>query len=155
MNQLLTDMSLERLTVLYESLPDELVRALDGPIGKALNSRPSSVARRPVALRMRALRAFLKRTRDDAVAGEVLRAYLLGPRKALVTTFLDATGVPHDEGQIEGDEEPASEKVAATVAQLVEEHGRDDVILYLEVALRQWPEHEAIEKALQDLRAAT
>ena len=154
LHHLLTDMSLERLTNLYEALPQELVRALDVPIGKALNSRPASVARRPIEMRMKALRAFLKRTRDDTIAGELLRAYLLGPRKDLVVSFLDETGVAHEDGEIADDSEPDVEKVEAAVAKLLQEQAVEDVALYLEIATRQWPENEAVAKALADLPSA-
>ncbi|MCB9897193.1 MAG: hypothetical protein H6825_04235 [Planctomycetes bacterium] len=149
MHLLLTEMSLDRLTTLYEALPEELVRALDVPIGKALNSRPGSVARRPVPMRMKALRAFLKRTRDDTIAGELLRAYLLGPRKDLVVSFLDATGVAHEEGEISDDSEPAADKVGPAVEALLAQFDREDVVLYLEIATRQWPENEAIAAELE------
>ena len=53
--------------------------------------------------------------RDEALAGELLRAYLLGPRKDLVTAFLDATGVRHEDGQVGDDAQPDADKVPAAV----------------------------------------
>lgn len=155
MYQLLTDMSLERLTRFYEALPEPVSRALDAPIAQALNSRPVSVARRPLSMRVKALRAFFVRKRDDGLAGELLRAYLLGPRKDLVVGFLEATGVAHEDGQIEDDEaRPDELKVPAAVAGLLEAHDPEDVALYLHVARLQWPESAAVAEALQSLTTA-
>ncbi len=154
MLQLIDSMSLERLTALYESLEERGQRALDGPIGKALNSRPQTVAKRPLPMRIKALRAFILRTRDEDLALELVRSYLLGPRKDLVTGFLDGVGVPHEDGSIEGDDEPAEDKVAETLEALGQEHDPGDVLLYLEVAAMQWPESEAVKKALEERKAA-
>ena len=155
MYQLLTDLDLDRLGALYESLERPAQQILDGAIGKALNSRPQKVAKRPLEMRMKALRSWLLRTRDDELAGELLRAYLLGPRKELVTSFLDATGVPHEDGTVEEeDAKPDEAKVAEAVKGLLKDHHEGDVRLYLEIAVRQWPESEGLKTALDELRAA-
>src|SRR5262249_26818231 len=78
-------LSPERFASLYGALPVDISTALDGAIARMLNSRVASVRKQPEALRAKALRAFLVRTRDEAVAGDVLRAYFLGPRLPLVT----------------------------------------------------------------------
>lgn len=154
MHELLTAMPLERLQGLYEALPDELARALDAPIAKALNSRPQTVAKRPVVMRMKALSAWLRRTRDDTLAGELLRTYLLGPRKELVVDFLDATGVEHEDGEIEGDGAPDEARVPDALEALLADHDPGDVALYLEVATRQWPDSEAVTAARDKAKAA-
>src|SRR6185295_12981124 len=96
----------ERFAAVYGALPTELSQALDGVIARMLNSRVASVRRQPEALRARALRAWIVRHRDEDVAGDLLRAYFLGPRQPLVTAFLDATGVPHENGQVTDDGAP-------------------------------------------------
>jgi hypothetical protein len=145
--QLLTEMSPERLTELYESLDARAQRALDDPISKALNSRPQTVAKRPLGMRMKALRAHLMRTRDDDLAGELIRAYLLGARKELVTDFLGGVGIEHEDGTVEGDDAPDEAKVASTVETLLSKHAAADVQLYLEVAAMQWPESKSVVAA--------
>ena len=155
MHRLLTDMPIERLTALYTALPEETVMALASPIAQALNSRPTVAARRPEAMRVKALRAFLIKRRDDDLAAEILRAYFLGPRVELVKAFLDGTGVEHEDGTVEDeDAEPDASKVAATVKTLLAGHEAEDVHLYLEVARRQWPDNEALTKAAQGLQAS-
>lgn len=151
MHRLLTELSPERLAGLYAALPEQVRRALDVPIARALNSRPASVGKRPEALRVKALRSYLVRTRDDEVAGDLLRAYLLGPRADLVKGFLDATGVAHEDGQVEGDAEPAPDKVGPAVEALLGTHEREDVHLYLQVARVQWPDNQGVADALQRL----
>jgi hypothetical protein len=64
------------------------------------------VAKQPEALRVKALRTWIGRQKDDAVAGDLLRAYFLGPRKALVIQFLDATGTAHEDGQVTEEGQP-------------------------------------------------
>jgi hypothetical protein len=152
MYQLLTEMTPDRLTAVYEALDERFQRALDEPIGKALHSRPQTIARRPVSLRVKALRSFLVKQRDSDLASEMLRAYLLGARKELVTDFLDGSGVPHKEGVIEGEEEPDAKKVGTAVSKLLEAHDPADVVLYLEIAVLQWPENEALQEALEAQR---
>ncbi|RKY22024.1 MAG: hypothetical protein DRQ55_02435 [Planctomycetota bacterium] len=156
MHQLLTEMPPERLGQIYEALPEPVQRALDTPIGQALNSRPGSVSRRPLALRVKALRSWLTRKRDDGLAGDLLRAYLLGPRKELVAAFLDSTGLEHEDGQLTDDEaKPDEAKIASTVATLTEAYEPDDVRLYLEIAVLQWPDSEALGEALTQLRPSS
>jgi hypothetical protein len=137
----------ERFANLYGALPPDLSAALDGPIARMLNSRVPSVRRQPQALRARALRAWIVRQRDEDVAGDLLRVYFLGPRLPLVTSFLDATGVKHEKGQIGDDAEPDPAKVPAAVEALQKEFEADDVRLYLAVAARQWPENKAVLEA--------
>jgi len=153
--RLLTEMSVDRLAVVYEALPEEMTLALSGPIGQALNSRPQSVAKRPVGMKVRGLRAFLLKKKDETLSAEMLRAYFLGPRADLVKQFLDATGVAHEDGQVEHeDSQPDPKKVATAVKALREKHDDEDVDLYLRVAAIQWPENEGLAKAVEDVTAS-
>jgi hypothetical protein len=149
--QLVADLSPERFTTLYRALPDEMRQALDAPVARVLNARPAFVRRQPEALKVKALRAFLARERDDTLSGEILRSYFLGPRKPLVVAFLDATGVKHEDGQVADEAAPDTAKVPEAVKALLAAHERDDVALYLRIAAIQWPENEAIRKALAEL----
>jgi len=143
----------ERFATLYRSLDPPLARALDGAIAQVLHSRVQTVAKQPEAIRVKALRNWISRQKDDAVAGDLLRAYFLGPRKPLVIQFLDATGTEHEEGQVTEEGKPDADKVPDAVKALLADHDRDDVRLYLQIAARQWPEVPAIGEALADLPA--
>ena len=149
MRELITEMSPERLERLYTELPDGARMGLDVVIAKVLNSRLETVRRRPMAMKIKALRAWFQRSKDDDLALDVMRGYFLGPRQALVTDFLDATGVAHEEGQVEDDDAaPDEASVPEAVKTLCAKHEPDDVRLYLEVATRQWPESQALQDAL-------
>jgi hypothetical protein len=149
---LLTGMSPERLETLYTSLPDGEQAALDVAVARVLNSRVDVARRRPMPMRIKALRAWFQRSRDDDLALDVLRGYLLGPRQQLVTDFLDATGVAHEEGQVEDDDaSPDGAKVPEAVQALAAKHDPVDVRLYLEVARRQWPQVPELTAALESL----
>ncbi|HZJ72615.1 MAG TPA: hypothetical protein VFF36_16895 [Planctomycetota bacterium] len=153
MHDILIALPPERFAALYRSLDPPLARALDGAIAQVLHARVQSVAKQPEGLRVKALRTWISRQKDDAVAGDLLRAYFLGPRKALVIQFLDATGTPHEEGQVTDDGKPDAAKVADAVKALLADHDRDDVRLYLQIAARQWPEVPALGEALAGLPA--
>ena len=153
MRELLTAMSPERLERLYTDLPDGARMALDAVIARVLNSRVETVRRRPLAMKIKALRAWFQRSKDDDLALDVLRGYFLGPRQQLVTDFLDATGVAHEEGQVQDDDAAPDEgKVPDAVKTLCDKHDPDDVRLYLEVATRQWHESQALKDALAGLQ---
>jgi hypothetical protein len=143
----------ERFATLYRSLDPPLARALDGAIAQVLHSRVQTVAKQPEAIRVKALRNWISRQKDDAVAGDLLRAYFLGPRKPLVIQFLDATGTEHEEGQVTEEGRPDPAQVPDAVKALLADHDRDDVRLYLQIAARQWPEVPALAEALADLPA--
>ena len=153
MHDLLIALPPERFANLYRSLDPPLARALDGAIAQVLHARVQSVAKQPEAIRVKALRHWIGRQKDDAVAGDLLRAYFLGPRKPLVIQFLDATGTPHEEGQVTDEGKPDAAKVPDAVKALLADHDRDDVRLYLQIAARQWPEVPALGEALAGLPA--
>jgi hypothetical protein len=153
-HQFLIALPPDRFASLYQSLEPEVARALDGVIARMLNSRVSSVGRTPVAMRVKALRAWIVRERDDAVAGDLLAAYFLGPRKVLVTSFLDATGVEHEDGRVNGDGKPDAGKLDDAVAALLAEHDREDVRLYLQVAAQQWPDVPQLKAAAEGVAPA-
>ena len=84
-------------------------------------------------------------TQDDR--NMAMLAHLL----AIVLGFLDGTGVKHEEGEVDDEAgDPDPKKVAATVKQLCADHDPADVKLYLSVAVIQWPDSEAVAKALAD-----
>lgn len=153
MHDLLIALPPDRFATLYRSLDAPLARALDGAIAQVLHSRVQSVAKQPEAIRVKALRNWITRQKDDAVAGDLLRAYFLGPRKPLVIQFLDATGTPHEEGQVTDEGKPDPARVPDAVAALLNDHDRDDVRLYLQIAARQWADIPAIAEALAGLPA--
>ena len=153
MFRLLTELPAERFAAIYEALPDDMSRAFDPAIARVLNARMPKVRKTPVAMRAKALRAFLMRERDEDVAGDILRAYFLGPRLELVTDFLDGVGVKHEKGQVEDESEPDGGRVPAAIDAVLEDHDRGDLGLYLQIATVQWPEVEALKHAAEEFAA--
>lgn len=154
MRALVLELSDERFAALVEALPAPFQGALDVAAAKVLNSRPQSMRKRPLAMKLKALRVYLTRNKDDELPGEMLRAYFLGPRLDLVKTFLDTTGVAHEDGQVEDDAEPDAARVPAGVEAVAAAHDDEDVTLYLRIAAMQWPENAGIAEAIQGRQAA-
>jgi hypothetical protein len=78
---------------------------------------------------------------------DLFGAYLMKERKELVTGFLDATGVAHEDGMLEDLDEsrPAADKVREAVSSLDQSFDKDDVTLYLSMCAEQWPDIEEID----------
>ena len=77
----------------------------------------------------------------DAVAGRILIAYHLANRRPMMSRFLDALGVPHDEGVIKEDgPAPDASKLAPAAAEIGREFPLDEVRLYLNTLVCQDPE---------------
>jgi len=71
-------------------------------------------------------------------------------KKELVTGFLDATGVAHEDGMIQDmdDDGPAADKIGAAVKELDSTFAPEDVTLYLALCVEMWPQSEALQAAL-------
>jgi hypothetical protein len=77
----------------------------------------------------------------DPIAGRVLVLYHLTDQRALMSRFLDALGIEHENGLIkEDDVKPDPAKLAPAAAALAQEFPPDDVRLYLTTLLCQDPE---------------
>lgn len=130
----------ERFLSLYESLAQNGFGPLDGEVAKALKFRPQAIRKLPMAQRARRARAILLQANNAELTYELFGSYLLKTRKQLISSFLDETGVEHDEGMIGNVEEdrPAVDKLDAAVAKLDGEHPEGDVTLYLSMCATQW-----------------
>lgn len=105
-------------------------------VARAMNFRSKSVQSLPVERRARAL-ARLPDV-SDAVATRLLIAHHFRSKRPLMGAFLDALGIPHDDGVITGDEgipAPAAEKLAAAIAAVRSGFPDADVTLYLRTLL--------------------
>jgi hypothetical protein len=134
-------MSPERFLAIYQSLETKGFGPLDNEVAKSLRFRPQGVRKLPMEQRARRAKSLLEASRNAELAYELFGTYLLKNKKELVTGFLDATGVPHQEGMIEDLDgaKPASEKVAPVVAELDQKFPAEDVTLYLALCAAQWP----------------
>lgn len=100
-------------------------------IAKRLNFRPKSVQALPIDRRARHL-AQLSDV-SDAVATRALIAYHFSAKRDLMSAFLDALGIAHENGLIaaESVEPPGPEALSAAVRTVRAAFPREDADLYL------------------------
>ena len=134
-------MSEERFLALYEALEQRGFGPLDGEVAKVLNFRPHAIRKLPMAQRARRAKLLLERSKNAELAYELFGTYLMKTKKDLITRFLDATGVEHEEGMIADIEasRPDAGKLGDAVETLDRDFGREDVTLYLSMCAEQWP----------------
>jgi hypothetical protein len=146
----LKQMSPERFLAIYQGLEVQGFGPLDKEVALSLRFRPQAVTKLPMAQRARRARTLLEAGRSAELAYEVFGAYLIRHRKDLVTGFLDATGVKHEDGMVEdvGRERPDGAKVEAAVKDLDARFPPEDVTLYLVLAAEQWPDVAPLRAAL-------
>jgi hypothetical protein len=110
-----------------------------GAIASALKFRPQTVTTWP---RTKLVSEAARLPLEDV---QLLSAYLvdlhLGHRRPMMAAFLDALGVPNDEGKIDSDKIEVPPQDAATLRRaadaLVEKYPADDVVTYFLTLLLQ------------------
>jgi hypothetical protein len=139
-------MSDERFLALYEALAQRGFGPLDAEVAKALKFRPQAIRKLPMETRARKARRLIEARRNAELCYELFGSYLVRTKKELVTSFLDATGVGHEDGMIADVEaaQPDPAKVPDAVRALDAEHPPEDVTLYLALCVEQWPDHERL-----------
>src|SRR3954462_11279622 len=107
-------MSADRFLAIYTSLETKGFGPLDGEVAKSLRFRPQAIRKIPMEQRARRARTIMEHAANAELAYELFGAYLIKHKKDLVTGFLDATGVKHEDGMIEDVEhqKPSKEKLA-------------------------------------------
>lgn len=145
----LKQLSDARFAQIYAGLEHNGFGPLDGDVAKALKFRPQAIRKLPMDQRARRARSILLATKNAEMAYEVFGAYLLRNHKALVTGFLDKTGVQHQDGMIEDLEavRPDEAKVPGALAELDKSFAPDDVTLYLAMCTQHWPDSTAVASA--------
>ena len=143
-------MSPERFLALYQSLERDGFGPLDGEVARSLHFRPQAIRKLPMQQRAKRARMLIESSSNSDLAYEIVGGYLLKTRKDLVTSFLDATDVPHEQGMIEdiADRQPTRSKIAPAIAELDVKFPREDVTLYLVLCVEQWPEIKEFSKLL-------
>jgi hypothetical protein len=73
---------------------------------------------------------------------EIFGAYLIARHRELVTGFLEATGVKHENGMLEDldNNVPDAAKIEGAVNELDAKFDPADVTLYLALCAEQWPQ---------------
>jgi hypothetical protein len=121
---------------------------LDGEVAKSLRFRPQAIRKLPIEQRAKRARTLIESQRNAELAYELFGAYLMKHAKGLVTGFLDATGVEHQDGMIEDVDRaaPAKDKIAGAVAELDAKFAPEDVTLYLALCAQQWPKVRELDE---------
>jgi len=141
-------LALDILTYLHET-DKPLYRATLGAVAEARKLRPVFLERQPRPQRHALMLATLARPALDLVAGNVLRAWLLKKHKQMLADFLDALGIPHQDGVVE-ELPPAMDdaKVRAAVDALLAKYPPEAVAVYLhafsEMNTVGWPHLNAM-----------
>jgi hypothetical protein len=142
----------ERFLGLYESLSQHGFGPLDGEVAKLLKFRPVAIRKLPMGQRAKQARAILLGKNNAELCYELFGSYLIKQCKELVTSFLDATGVPHEDGMIENvdSHRPDKAKLAGALKALDQRYAREDVALYLSMCADQWPDLPELEQAWRE-----
>jgi len=129
-----------RFLALYTALSEHGFGPLDAEVAKLLKFRPQAIKKIPLAKRAKLARQWIEQKHNAELCYELFGTYLMRGKRELVTGFLDATGVKHENGLIEDVDhnQPAPDKVAAAVAALDAEFPPEDVTLYLALCAEQW-----------------
>jgi hypothetical protein len=94
-------LSEERFLALYEALGERGFGPLDAEVAKLLKFRPQAIRKIPFAKRAQLARQWIHQKHNAELCYELFGTYLVRKRRELVTGFLDATGVAHEDGMIE------------------------------------------------------
>jgi hypothetical protein len=146
----------ERFLTLYEDLSQQGFGPLDGEVAKVLRFRPQAIRKLPFPQRARKARQLLISRSNAELCYELFGSWLIQKRRDLVTGFLDATGVKHEEGMIEDldHNSPDEKKLAAAVKDLDGRFDPQDVTLYLSLCAEQWPSLKELDELWRSRSAA-
>jgi hypothetical protein len=125
------DLSADLLNWAYDA-DKSSYKATLAAVAQARHVRPLFLEKQPRAQRHATMIATLARPSLDAAAGTVLRSWLLGRHSAVITEFLDALGITHKNGVVDG--LPATvddDKLKQAVDAILGHHRREVVIVYL------------------------
>ena len=124
-------LALDILTYTYET-DKPLYRASLAAVADARKLRPVFLERQPRPQRNATMLATLTRPALDLVAGNLLRSWLLKKHRPMLADFLDALGIPHQEGVVEDLPATMDEaKLRAAVDVLVGKYPPEVVAVYL------------------------
>lgn len=136
-------LALEILTYTCEN-DKPVYRATLAAVAEARKLRPVFLERQPKPQRHATMLATLSRPALDAVANGLIRAWLLKKHKAMLTDFLNALAVKHEEGVVE-ELPPAMDdaKLKAAVDALLAKYPPETVAIYLhafdDMNEQKWP----------------
>ena len=135
------DRRLEAATAFWQEEGDAASRAeaIDA-IARHLRFRHKSVATMPVERQARTLASLPDPS--DSLAARLLVVYHFTRHRLMMAAFLDAIGVPHENGLIAGEDlrPPDAERCRTAARTLQSQFPAEDVSIYLGTLLAQDPE---------------
>jgi hypothetical protein len=118
---------------------------------KARHMRPQAARALPPDEQARALAGVLDP--GEPLASSMLVSLHLGTRRPMLATFLDACGLPHEDGLLKEEADGVAlteESVKAGLAALSAKHGPAEIRTYLNTLWLQDPDRWAVLQALPD-----
>ncbi|HVO13327.1 MAG TPA: hypothetical protein VMX54_21490 [Vicinamibacteria bacterium] len=141
----------------FANTPAELAAIALGALAKARHMRPQAARKLPPEAQARILASTLDP--GEPLAQGLLVALHLSERRPLLGAFLDALGLPHEEGLLEEDAEsapPVTEEAARQAVAALSGFPREHVLTYLNTLLLQDAERwAALEHAVEWVEAGT
>jgi len=116
---------------------DEMSRRVaTAQLAKSMRFREASMRKLPTGKKAQLLAARIGSADYEEFYEAALLAFHLSERKTLMAAFLDAWGIPHEDGAIGDDdyEPPSKESVRNAVVSLSDRFDRRDMLLYLATA---------------------
>jgi hypothetical protein len=146
----------ERFLTIYTALEQNGFGPLDGEVAKVMKFRPHAIKKLPMPQRSKRAKRILETGANAELCYELFGTYLIREHKDLVTGFLDATGVEHEEGMIEDLEnnKPDAKKLKDAIAELDGKFDAEDVTLYLALCAEQWPDVPELDALWRERLAA-
>ncbi len=137
-----------RFLSMYESLAQHGFGPLDGEVAKQLKFRPIAIRKLPMPQRAKQARSILLSKSNAELCYEFFGSYLIKNCKELVTGFLEATGVAHEDGMVEDLDKnrPDTAKLPGALKDLDSRFKPEDVTLYLSMCAEQWPSVPELEQ---------
>jgi hypothetical protein len=109
-----------------------LYRAVLAAVAEATHVRPAFLEKKPRAQRHVEMTSVLSRPRLEEAAANLLRGWLLKAQTGILKDFLDALGIPHENGVVEDFPNTVEDaKLKAAVDLLLEKYPAEKVIVYL------------------------
>lgn len=109
-----------------------LYRATMAAVAEARRVRPVFLERQPRAQRNETILATLTRPSMETAAATLLRGWLMKGHLGLLKDFLDALGIPHNEGVVDDlPESMPDDKLKPAVEKVLAKHPHEVVAVYL------------------------
>jgi len=124
-------------------------KATMAAVAEARKLRPVFLERQPRDARQTMMLAALARPNLEGAAAALLRAWLVKKHAQLLIDFLDALGIPHENGVVEDlPGAMADDKLKAAVEKVLAQHPHEVVAVYLnafnDMNAAHWPNLKAI-----------